>query len=101
MGSSFPAGEQPPERAAHQNNVDQQRQNDEATNARQPDQFPALRKIVDAAARGDEDVETIARLYSFLHIQWNARLYYPVTDNNQFGNVRKNSKKHDLVHLYV
>jgi len=23
------------------------------------------------------------------------------SDNNQLGNVRKNSKKHDLVHLYV
>jgi len=24
-----------------------------------------------------------------------------LSDNNQLGNVRKNSKKHDLVHLYV
>jgi hypothetical protein len=24
-----------------------------------------------------------------------------LADNNQLGNVRKNSKKHDLVHLYV
>jgi hypothetical protein len=23
-----------------------------------------------------------------------------LSDNNQLGNVRKNSKKHDLVHLY-
>ena len=50
------AAKEPDKRAAEQHNINQQRNNDEAANARQTDQFPALRKVMNAVIRSGERV---------------------------------------------